>query len=118
MAGSRLALVSFAVLALLAAPGLVAAAPKPAPPAPPPSSPVRIGFCGGDDWEPEVAHRGSTVYAVITHYAGDTTCDPASGAGNSIDIQVSSDGGRTFGSPHPVFTGFVGGVNYPSQADP
>jgi hypothetical protein len=118
MAGSRVALVSLTMLALLAAPGLVTAAPKPPPPPPPPSGPIHLGFCGGDDWEPEAAHLGSTVYAVITHYAGDTTCDPASGAGNSIDIQVSTDGGRTFGAPHPVFTGSVGGVSYPSQADP
>jgi hypothetical protein len=120
MAGSRrLALVSLSALALLAAPSLVWAAPKapPAPP-PPPAGPIRLGFCGGDDWEPELAHRGTTVAVAITHYAGDTTCDPGSGAGNSIDIQVSSDGGRTFNAPHPVFTGSVGGVSYPSQADP
>jgi len=117
MAGSRLVLVSLSALALLAAPSLVSAAPK-APPAPPPSGPIRLGFCGGDDWEPEEAHHGTTVAVVITHYAGDTSCDPASGAGNSIDIQVSSDGGRTFSAPHPVFTGSIGGVSYPSQADP
>jgi hypothetical protein len=114
MAGSRLALMFVTLVALLGFPTLAAAAP----PNPPPSGPIRLGFCGGDDWEPELAHQGSTVYAVITHYAGDTTCDPASGAGNSIDIQVSTDGGRTFGAPHPVFTGAVGGISYPSQADP
>jgi len=118
MAGSRLAIVSLSVLALLAAmPGLAIAAPK-APPAPPPAGPIRLGFCSGDDWEPEMAHRGTTVYVAITHYAGDPSCDPNAAAPNTIDIQVSTDGGRTFGAPHPVFTGSIGGVSYPSQADP
>ena len=74
--------------------------------------------CGGDDWEPELARDGTTVYAVMTHYLGSTTCDPASGNPHATYIQVSSDSGRTFGPPHPVFTDPIGGVSYPSQADP
>jgi hypothetical protein len=42
--------------------------------------PVELGYCGGDDWEPTVAadHAGH-IYVVITHYRGDTSCDPAAG---------------------------------------
>jgi BNR repeat-like domain len=121
MAGSRLVSVFFAVLALLATPALAAAAPvgpKAPPPPPPPSGPIRLGFCAGDDWEPEEANQGSTVYVVITHYPQTNSCDPAAAAPNTIDIQVSTDGGRTFGAPHPVFTGSINGVSYPAQADP
>jgi len=117
MAGSRLALVSLTALALLALPAGVTAAPK-APPAPPSASPIRLGFCAGDDWEPEEAHLGTTVYVVITHYPQTNSCDPNAAAPNTIDIQKSTDGGRTFSAPIPVFTGSIGGVSYPSQADP
>jgi hypothetical protein len=92
------------------------AAPKGAQPAP--SGPIRLGYCGGDDWEPEVARDGATVYVVITHYVGSTTCDPASGSPTAIYIQVSPDSGRTFGAPHAVFTSPLGGITYSSQADP
>jgi len=120
MAGSRLVLVVVALAALLASPALAAAAPPgpKAPPAPPPSGPIRLGFCVGDDWEPEEAHLGSTVYVVITHYPQTDSSCPAAAAPNTIDIQKSTDGGRTFSAPVPVFTGSIGGVSYPSQADP
>jgi hypothetical protein len=116
MTRSRLVLFA-ATVALLALPTSALAKP-PTPSAPAPSGPSRLGFCGGDDWEPEMAHAGSRVYVVITHYPGDTTCDPADGAPNTIDLQVSTDGGRTFGSPAPVWTAPVGGVTYTAQADP
>ena len=79
---------------------------------------TRLGFCGGDDWEPEIAAApdGVHVYAVLAHFTGDPTCDPASGNPNRVYIQVSSDGGNTFGPPH-VVAEEVGGVNYPSQVD-
>ena len=86
--------------------------------APAPSSPIRLGYCGGDDWEPAVAVQGSYVYVAITHYVGDTSCDPASGNPQAIYLQVSSNGGRTFGAPHAVWTAPIGGVTYTSQADP
>lgn len=116
MTRSRLVLVA-ATVALLALPTSALAKP-PTPTAPAPGGPSRLGFCGGDDWEPEMAHAGSRVYVVITHYPGDATCDPADGAANTIDLQVSTDGGRTFGSPAPVWTAPVGGVTYTAQADP
>src|SRR5712692_4550606 len=83
------------------------------------SGPVELGFCGGDDWEPSIAADSSGhVYVLITHYQGDTTCDPASGLHDArIMIQMSSDGGKTFGPPR-VASDTPGGISYPSQADP
>ena len=64
---------------------------------------LRMGFCGGDDWEPEIAaDRFGHVYVVIAHFPGDPSCDPASANGRDIYIQVSDDGGRTFGPPRVV----------------
>src|ERR1700757_5255478 len=34
------------------------------------SAPIRLGYCGGDDWEPAFAQQGSYVYDAITHYSG------------------------------------------------
>jgi hypothetical protein len=84
-----------------------------------PGGPAELGFCGGDDWEPSIAADSSGhVYVLITHYQGDTTCDPASGLHNArIMIQVSGDGGKTFGPPR-VVADAPGGIAYPSQADP
>ncbi len=83
-----------------------------------PGEATRLGFCGGDDWEPEIAASpdGVHVYAVIAHFVGDPTCDPASANPNRIYIQVSSDGGLTWGPPH-VVAERVSGVDYPSQVD-
>jgi hypothetical protein len=79
---------------------------------------TRLGFCGGDDWEPEIAAApdGVHVYAVLAHFEGDPTCDPASANRNRVYIQVSSDGGQTWGAPH-VVADTVGGVDYPRQVD-
>src|SRR5437870_7383853 len=79
----------------------------------------RLGYCGGDDWEPAVAADSSGhVYVLITHYAGDPACDPASASNDSrIMIQVSNDDGRTFASPR-VVSESPGGITYPKQADP
>jgi hypothetical protein len=83
----------------------------------PTGSAVTFGFCGGDDWEPEISTAaGSFVYAVWAHFAGDPTCDPASGNPNRIYIRVSTDGGRTFGPAH-VVADLVSGVDYPRQVD-
>jgi hypothetical protein len=102
------------MLALLLLGALPAAAAAPSQPPPP----QRLGYCGGDDWEPAMAIQGSTVVVAITHYVGDTTCDPASGNQADIYTQVSSDGGKTFSVPHIVWNQAVGGTTYPSQADP
>src|SRR5437870_144540 len=82
------------------------------------TAPVRMGFCGGDDWEPDAAaDQFGHVYVVWTHYVGDTTCDPASASPHGTYIQVSSDGGHTFTPPHAVAPR-PGGIDYPKQADP
>src|SRR6266540_759315 len=83
-----------------------------------PGEATRLGFCGGDDWEPEIAGApdGQHVYVVLAHFPGDPTCDPASGNRNRIYIQVSGDGGVTWGAPHLV-ADTVGGVDYPRQVD-
>jgi hypothetical protein len=113
MAGSRLALVGLTALALLAVPATVSAAHGKAP-----AGPTRLGFCEGDDWEPELAHSGSTVYVVTTHYPQPSSCGTGSTAGNTIDIQQSTDGGTTWTPPKPVFTGSINGVSYSANADP
>jgi hypothetical protein len=83
-----------------------------------PSPPTRLGYCGGDDWEPAMAVQGKFVYVAITHYVGAVSCDPASGSAAAIYIQVSADRGGTFTSPRAVYTGPVAGVTYSKQADP
>lgn len=77
-----------------------------------------IGFCGGDDWEPETtaAPDGLHVYVVWTHFPGDPSCDPASGNANRVYIRASSDGGQTFAPAH-VVANRIGGVDYPRQVD-
>jgi len=112
---SRKRLVTFviAMLAIATAWGLVAPAAGQAA-----VSVLRLGYCGGDDWEPAMASDSTHVYVLITHYAGNPSCDPASGQNNSrIMIQVSSDGGKTFSAP-AVVANTPGGIAYPSQADP
>jgi hypothetical protein len=78
----------------------------------------RLGYCGGDDWEPAMASDSSHVYVLITHFAGDPSCDPASAQNNSrMMIQVSADGGKTFSAP-AVVAATPGGIAYKDQADP
>jgi hypothetical protein len=112
-AGDLLALAAAAVLVTFLAPAHVAGASAGL------KGPVELGYCGGDDWEPSIAAAaGGRLYVLITHYRGDTTCDPASGRHNArIMIQVSSDDGITFSAPR-VVSGAPGGIAYPSQADP
>ncbi len=77
-----------------------------------------MGFCGGDDWEPEISTSpdGVHVYVVWAHFPGDTRCDPRSGNPNRIYIRVSDDGGQSFGPAH-VVSETVSGVDYPRQVD-
>jgi hypothetical protein len=74
---------------------------------------TNMGFCGGDDWEPEIAadHLGH-VYVVLAHFPGDPACDPASAGGREIYIRASSDGGATFG---PLVA--IPRFDYPSVVD-
>jgi len=65
---------------------------------------VRLGFKLGDDWEPAIAaDRSGHVYAVWSHYvdfsgSGSGEPDPScpTCASPHTDLQVSSDGGRTW----------------------
>jgi hypothetical protein len=61
------------------------------------SGATNMGFCGGDDWEPEIAAAAGHVYVGIAHFPGDPSCDPASGGPREIYVRSSADGGATFG---------------------
>jgi hypothetical protein len=110
MAKVRILLAAVLLLAALLPSSALAAGSPPAP--------VRLGYCGGDDWEPTLAKSGSLIVAAITHYVGDPTCDAASASATAIFIQTSSNGGATWTTPHAAWTAPVGGVTYSKQADP
>ncbi len=81
------------------------------------SLPVRLGFAAGNDWEPAIAgDAAGHVYVLWKHYdvAGTTptTCGDPSGCDRRILLQVSNDGGSTFGPPRAIDPGRVG---YDSQ---
>lgn len=115
MSRLRILLAAAGLLGALLPSNAIAASPRVAAA---PAAPVRLGFCGGDDWEPTLVRQGSLIVVAITHYPGATACDAASGAANSIDIQTSTDGGVTWTAPHPAWTAPVAGVTYTKQADP
>ncbi len=65
------------------------------------TTPTRMGYPQGDDWEPSVASDGSgNVYALITHFGGVPGCSAC--ANPTIMLQVSHDGGATFTAPVPM----------------
>lgn len=74
------------------------------------TSPIRIGFEAGDDWEPSIAADAhGNVYALWTHYVGfeggdtgeiDPSC-PECPSPHMV-IQVSNDNGATWGDPHAL----------------
>ena len=64
------------------------------------SDPVLIGYPKGDDWEPDVAASGDHVYVAWAHFGEVPGCDTCSSP--AALIQVSHDGGRTFGAPKPL----------------
>jgi hypothetical protein len=109
----RLTVVLLALVVALFVPSRVVGA------SPASSGPIELGYCGGDDWEPSMAAAGGgRLYVLITHYRGDTTCDPTDGLNHArIMIQVSTDDGTTFSAPR-VVSETPGGIAYPSQADP
>ena len=75
------------------------------------STPVRMGYPGGDDWEPAVASDGQgNVYYLITHFGGVPGCSACASA--TIMLQVSRDRGATFSAPTPMTT------NPAAQFDP
>lgn len=74
------------------------------------SSPVRLGFAAGDDWEPSIAaDRYGHVYALWTHYVGfgggssgeiDPSCPDCPSP--HMVIQISNDNAKTWGAPHAL----------------
>lgn len=65
------------------------------------STPFVIGFANGDDWEPAVeADPFGNVYVAWAHFGEVPGCDTCSDP--AAMIQVSHDGGRSFGSPRPL----------------
>lgn len=65
------------------------------------SAPFVIGFPKGDDWEPEVGADGrGNVYVAWAHFGDVPGCDTCPSP--AAMIQVSHDGGRTFGPPRPL----------------
>ncbi len=75
------------------------------------STPTRMGYPAGDDWEPAVSSDGlGNVYVLVTHFGGVPGC---AACGNpTMLVQVSHDGGATFTAPTPLT------VNGASQYDP
>lgn len=75
------------------------------------STPTRMGYPAGDDWEPAVASDGSgNVYVLVTHFG---TVPGCGGCGDpSMLVQVSHDGGASFSPPTPLT------INGQAQFDP
>ncbi len=97
MGGKRLAIVSTAVVAALVVISMsnaVAARISF-------STPLVIGWTAGDDWEPDVAADASgNVYVAWGHYGGVPGCATCSSP--AAMIQISRDGGKTWGAPKPL----------------
>src|SRR5438552_11850082 len=76
------------------------------------TTPTVMGFPpAGDDWEPAVASDGlGNVYVLSTHLSGIPGCTGCSI--DSIVVQVSHNGGKSFSSPVPLT------VNSAVQFDP
>src|SRR3989442_6805715 len=66
------------------------------------TTPTVMGFPpAGDDWEPAVASDGlGNVYVLSTHLSGIPGCTGCSI--DSIVVQVSHNGGKSFGRPAPL----------------
>jgi hypothetical protein len=65
------------------------------------TTPFRLGFAAGDDWEPALAaDRFGHVYALWTHYGDDPACPGCPSP--HMELQVSSNGGATWSSPRPL----------------
>lgn len=69
--------------------------------APPFTSPMRLGFAGGDDWEPAIATDAlGSVYVVWSHYGADPFCPGC--ASPHTELQISRDGGTTWSDPRAL----------------
>jgi hypothetical protein len=73
----------------------------PAAAAPTFTAPVQLGFFAGDDWEPSIAvDRHGHVYSFWNHYGDDPLCPGC--ASPHMELQISGDGGASWGSPRPL----------------
>lgn len=75
----------------------------------------RVGFAGGDDWEPAIAADShGHVFVLYKHYdvPGKPTC---TGCDRHLLVQVSDDGGRTWDAPRPIAPGPDGGGQFDPQ---
>jgi hypothetical protein len=65
------------------------------------STPIFIGYQGGDDWEPDIAaDQEGHVYVAWAHYGGVPGCDTCSSP--AAMIEISKDGGRHWSDPKPL----------------
>lgn len=65
------------------------------------TTPLRMGYPQGDDWEPAVASDGAgNVYVLITHFGGVPGCSEC--ASPTMMVQVSHDGGTTYSAAAPL----------------
>jgi hypothetical protein len=65
------------------------------------TAPVQLGFFAGDDWEPSIAVDGhGHVYSFWNHYGDDPLCPGC--ASPHMELQISGDGGATWGQPRPL----------------
>jgi len=72
------------------------------------STPIFIGYHGGDDWEPDIAaDREGHVYVAWAHYGGVPGCDTCSNP--AAMIEVSTDSGGHWGDPRPLNAHPIGG---------
>jgi len=79
------------------------------------STPVRLGFQAGDDWEPALAgDRYGGLYVLYKHYdvKHGGTCR---GCDLHLLLQRSTDGGQTWTRPLPITPDPVDGGQYDSQ---
>src|SRR2546425_12636463 len=73
------------------------------------STPIFIGYHGGDDWEPDIAaDREGHVYVAWAHYGGVPGCDTCSNP--AAMIEVSTDRGGQLGGPRPLNAPPLGGA--------
>lgn len=79
------------------------------------TTPLRLGFPAGNDWEPALAaDAGGHVYTLYKHYdvSGQTTC---SSCALHLLVQVSADNGQTWSAPAPIDPEAVKGGQYDPQ---
>src|SRR5262245_1668414 len=64
---------------------------------------TRLGFTGGDQWEPAIATDAfGHVYILYPQYRGVPGCAPSICPNPTMILQVSSDRGSTWSAPRPL----------------